>query len=787
MHKKILVLSAVINFIFTGIAYSDGVDTLRVPLKAVSPQSVRTTDYIKTLEMQVAAIESRGLTGEYDGVSYSSGMTAVSEMFFYAIEALKKKKKDINKAEIILFRPAYGCTDNLTDELKALVNIKVITGVKDLHDAVNENTALVYFESPTNPSLKIFYIEKIVNIVKLKNNDTLVGFDNTFATSLGQEPLKFGVDIVMVGITKCMSGPGDALGGVNVARKDIALALRKRRDIIAEPISLEDARITVKHGLPLLDARLKIQQSNAFIYVDFLKKMKQRGLVSSINYPGDPGYEDYETAEKQMDNFGHMIYFDLGTEKKAKAFLSLVKYFRTFELAVSLGQIRNLVELAAGGTHATVSPEDRKAGGITDSGIRWSIGIEDPKDVLRELEAMFSILELYKDNLDAIPYKVLNKIFMAEWNGPNGEEEYLVRKMPVVRRKKGRYTVELSTENAIKRIRADMPDLITTANIINNATKINQYNPVTLCIEHTFIYALLSGNHRVTTASRDGTTALRFEKPEDMKSAFESLGGFLNGGIPRGATQIYTRLGTAEVITLETLIAMLETGTSPVFASEYYGFSTPSLKSAIRLILLNQLFKYTNKENKEPTKIMVITSKGTDLDKVSKLYKKGPFSKLKNEHNKKLVDIEIIYANENTKENIINKLTGEISLVFVDDTNNSGFTTADIQALKEKTNNAKIAWNNTEGFQAGVQPVKDGAYFSIAGFKDGVKDMGAVITVPQADANDFTITRKDNSTAMRYDNCHDILLHILSDILTKMRLDAVPSAVDLDKNTVTDI
>lgn len=708
---------------------------------------------VPLLEQKVAGIESRGLGPGFEGVSYVSGMSSISAAFFYALE---ESNVEPRQSEIVLYRPSYACTDNLSDELKAVVKeVKTVMSLEQLQDAVNDNTVFVFFETPTNPSLRIIDIEEFVKIVREKNPNAVVGCDNTFATSLGQQPLKHGVDISMVGLTKGLSASGDVIGAVLIAKKTVADNLREKRGLYSEPLDSLDAFKTVKHGLPLLPMRLEKQQGNAFRYVDYLKD-RTNGVVKAVFYPGDTSHPQHDIAVRQMDNYGYMIYFDLGSPQMAKAFMNLIKYTRLFENAVSLGQVRNLIEWPAGGTHATVSPEDREFGGISNAAIRWSVGIEEPEDVLRELECIFSVLSLYKDKLDEIPYDQLNRIFMAKWTDKYGNEEYLLRKFPIVARSGETYKVEPDIEQAIEAIDGrDDADVKTAAGIIHESTRIDKYNPHNLLIHHAWLWGLISGDHRSVTASPGGSTTFRFESAESMQAAFESLGLLKEdrGMMQPGQSQIYTRLGTPVSVTLETLVSLVEVGIEDALSFKYFGFSTPSVNSAIRQVFLNAMFKTPKKKDNKPVKIVVFSSPGTTLDKIARYYQERNFA-----------EFEIVYVNEegaSDKDSVLrDNLDSDVDFVFVDDVASSGLEANDIPAIKQNTQ-AKIACINTEGFTRGVRPIQHGAYFSIVGLKDQGEDMGAVVVVPSEDASDFTLTRKDSSNTMRDNRAHEALLYVL--------------------------
>lgn len=282
-----------------------------------------TSRLVGKLEKAVAALEARGLSAAHEGVSYVSGMTAIEEMYNFALEQKLVKgsdRVDPNEAEVIVFRPCYGCTDNLGDDLKGIAKVRTVSDVEGLKAALNDHTIFVFFETPTNPKVGVLDIEEVVQAVKAKREDILVGMDNTFATSLGQQPLKYGVDISFVGLTKGMSGSGDVLGGMLVARPEITKRLKRERSRSVETIDALDAEILLNFGLPTLAKRLERQEANAKAYLRFFKN--QSDLIAAISYPGDPESPQFKIAQKQMDNFGSMMSIDFQSNEMATAFLN---------------------------------------------------------------------------------------------------------------------------------------------------------------------------------------------------------------------------------------------------------------------------------------------------------------------------------------------------------------------------------------------------------------------------------------------------------------------------------
>lgn len=750
-------------------------DTDEALSKLLARKKPRKQSNVKFLEKWLADIESRNLTGRWGGVSYSTGMSAVKESIFTLINL---SKVDPNKANLVVFRPSYACTDNLFKQLEKLFDVRYVSTSAEVEGRVDENTVLVFCETVANPTLVVIDIEEVCETIASKNKDITLICDNTFATPLGMQPLKhaerYNVNmLIMQSITKGLSGTGNVLGGILIGKNKIIRKLRKRKGVFLRPLTEKDAETTVRYGLPLLQRRLTIQSANAEKYVE---NLKNQPLLDNIIYPGDSNHPQHDVAQRLMGNFGHMISLDFGTgeqgKKKAHAFMNLLRYFRTLEHAVSLGHVRNLLNLASDATHITLSEQDKEQGGISPAGIRWSVGIEDPEDVLRELNTIFEILETYENDLENIPYEVLDSIFMAEYNDVSEGKTHLIRKYPVINRVRNAYEIEPMIRNAIAMIGDNRMGRI--AEKINESTLITKYKAQTWACHHGWLSSLISGNHPSVTDSGADATSLRAKNavgPESMADTFVSILSLSDGKSPLqlARRRLYGRLGTASSLTLEILIVLLEVGAKDAFSGKYAGLSASSLNDAIDQTFLNVIFETDKKKDGKPVKVISFTSKGTPLDGVTKDYKDGWPGKLKNQENTAtpLFDFNIFYKSD------ILEHDEDVDFVFVDEKRHSGLSVEDINMIKQRYPSAKICWINTEGIRKGVQPIKSGlykkgAYLSIVGLNDiNGNDVGAVIVVPYKVATSSAWTLKNSDRAMRPTEAHGFLVNDLAYLLTE--------------------
>ncbi len=329
-------------------------------------------------------------------VCFSTGMGAVSA----ALGTLCRTGD-----HFVAHRVLYGCTYSLMTSWLPRFGVHGsyvdMTDVAGLADAIRPETRCVYFETPTNPTLEIIDIRAVAEVVKAANADreperqVHIVVDNTFATPAGQRPLELGADLVVASLTKNIGGFGTDMGGVVVGGKHHEPELLLFRKDFGAALSPKSAWPILVYGLPSLEIRLKRQQSIAEVVADYLAS---HAKVARVHYPGRPDFPWYALAQKQMRDFdgdfapGNMIYFEL-TGSPAERFArgrrmvdDIAENGYTLTLAVSLGQLRTLIEMPSAMTHAVVPEAVKQGGGIDPGGIRLSVGVEDPDDIIRDLD-----------------------------------------------------------------------------------------------------------------------------------------------------------------------------------------------------------------------------------------------------------------------------------------------------------------------------------------------------------------------------------------------------------------
>jgi cystathionine gamma-lyase len=309
------------------------------------------------------------------GLAFSSGLAAT--------DSVLKLLKPGN--EVIAMDDLYGGTYRMFARIYQDFGIKFhfidMTDLVKLESLINENTKLVWVETPTNPLMKLADIAEIAKITKKHN--ILFAVDNTFATPYLQKPLDLGADIVMHSATKYLGGHSDVIAGALIV-KDVELGEKLHFAQFATGGTLGPLdSFLVLRGIKTLHLRVQRHCENGMKVAEYLN---QHPAIERVYYPGLASHPHFEIAKKQMiGGFGGMVTFTFKTGKleSAKSFLEKVK---VFTLAESLGGVESLANHPALMTHASVPAEKRAEIGITDDLVRLSVGIEDIDDLLADLE-----------------------------------------------------------------------------------------------------------------------------------------------------------------------------------------------------------------------------------------------------------------------------------------------------------------------------------------------------------------------------------------------------------------
>ena len=310
----------------------------------------------------------------------ASGMGAITATIWTCISAGE---------EIVADKTLYGCTFEFFEHHLSRFGVKVhfieMTDEAQLRAALNEKTRIVYLETPANPNLKITDIEKTAQIAHAYNPAIRVICDNTFCSPYLQKPLSLGADLVVHSATKYLNGHGDLLAGVVVGDLETITQIRLVgiKDMTGAVLAPNEAYL-FHRGVQTLPVRMERHCASAMKIARYLEKNDK---VEAVFYPGLESHPGYEIAKKQMRAFGGMVNFIVkGGREKAAIVADSVKIAT---LAVSLGATQTLIEHPASMTHSPYSEEELEAAGIPAGLIRFSVGLEDPDDLIRDLQQAF--------------------------------------------------------------------------------------------------------------------------------------------------------------------------------------------------------------------------------------------------------------------------------------------------------------------------------------------------------------------------------------------------------------
>ncbi|HIA29563.1 MAG TPA: PLP-dependent transferase [Candidatus Marinimicrobia bacterium] len=322
----------------------------------------------QVLEENLAAIEG----GKY-GVCFASGMAAVDS----CLKLLKAGD------HVVCTDDVYGGVSRHFDNILVRYNLEFTyvntSEPEEVKTAIKSNTKMLWVETPTNPLLKVTDLEAMAKIAK--EHDLIYGVDSTFATPVFLRPLEFGADIVMHSTTKYISGHNQLIGGILITnRDDIFEEMKYVQKTIGAVPSPFDCWLTLL-GVKTLHLRMAKHTENGQIVAEFLEAHPK---VAKVIYPGLPSHPQHEIAKAQMSGYSGMISFELtGGIQAGKAVMNNVKLCA---LAESLGAVETMITHPATMTHADVPAADRHARGLTDGLVRISVGIEDPEDIMTDLE-----------------------------------------------------------------------------------------------------------------------------------------------------------------------------------------------------------------------------------------------------------------------------------------------------------------------------------------------------------------------------------------------------------------
>jgi cystathionine beta-lyase len=325
------------------------------------------------LQKSIAALEN----GKF-GICYSSGMGATDAV----IKLLNPGDEVITSND--LYGGSYRMFKRVFEKYGIRFHFIDLSDSANLLPYINQNTKLMWLETPSNPLMRITDIKVCVAIAKKQN--ILVAVDNTFASPFLQNPLDLGVDIVMHSVTKYLGGHSDVIMGALVVNDE---KLHQELFFMANSCGAvpgpQDCFLVLR-GIKTLHLRMERHCSNGKAIAEYLRMHPK---VGKVYWPGFPDHPNHEIAKKQMSDFGGMLSFTLKDDRQEQA-TKLMESVELFSLAESLGGVESLINHPATMTHASIPKEERIKNGLTDSLIRLSIGVEDVDDLKADLEQALS-------------------------------------------------------------------------------------------------------------------------------------------------------------------------------------------------------------------------------------------------------------------------------------------------------------------------------------------------------------------------------------------------------------
>ncbi|MBL6730134.1 MAG: cystathionine gamma-synthase [Bacteroidia bacterium] len=323
----------------------------------------------QALESNLAAIEN----GKY-GACFGSGLAAID----CVIKMLNPGDEVISTND--LYGGSYRIFKTIFEKYGIKFHFVDMLDIENISKVVNNQTKLIWVETPTNPMMNIIDIEAVSKIAK--SNDAMLAVDNTFATPYLQTPLDLGADIVMHSVTKYLGGHSDVVMGALICNDDKIADEMYRIQNSSGAVTAPMDSFLVLRGIKTLHVRLQRHCENGEKIARWLNDQPK---VDKVYWPGFESHTNHDIAKRQMRGFGGMISFTLVGNQIEDA-KQIVKSTHLFSLAESLGGVESLIGHPATMTHASIPKEEREKSGVVDSLIRLSVGIEDADDLIADLE-----------------------------------------------------------------------------------------------------------------------------------------------------------------------------------------------------------------------------------------------------------------------------------------------------------------------------------------------------------------------------------------------------------------
>jgi len=330
---------------------------------------------VRAFNKKIAALE-----GAEEATDFSTGMAAINTALFALLSPGQRAVtiKDAYGATYLHFKeilPRFGIPCDLceTNDEKAILA------------AIAKGCDILYLETPTNPLLKVVDLKKLFTAAHKVGAITMI--DNTFATPINQHPIALGADLVIHSATKFIGGHNDLLAGVVCGRSELVKKIYRYRELTGPSLDPHRAALLLR-SLKTLALRIERQNNNALTMARFLEKHPK---VLNVNYPGLESHPMHKVAKKQMPGgYGGVLSFEIvGGLKAVARVLPRLKYAY---MAANLGQVDTVVGPPSVTSHVECTEEERRAAGIPEGLIRYSVGIEDIEDLVTDMDNALSVL-----------------------------------------------------------------------------------------------------------------------------------------------------------------------------------------------------------------------------------------------------------------------------------------------------------------------------------------------------------------------------------------------------------
>lgn len=331
--------------------------------------------YTRYSNPTLEAVEGKiaDLMGAQEALVFSSGMAALTTATMSMVSS-----GDHIVSAFDIYGGTFNFFTNVLPKYGVTVDLIETTDAGKLAESIRPNTKVIFFESPTNPLLKLMDISEVAKIGKKRGIVTFM--DNTFATSFNQKPIEMGIDLVMHSATKYLGGHSDLIGGVVAGGEELMRKVMSSRYVFGGISDPQSAWLLMR-GVKTLKVRMEAHNQNGMQVAQFLENHPR---IDRVYYPGLKSHPQHELARRQMKGFGGMVSFEVKGGSDALA--QFLGRLRICQLAVSLGGIESLICPPALTTHRRLSKSQRIRAGIKDNLVRLSVGIEDAQDLIGDLE-----------------------------------------------------------------------------------------------------------------------------------------------------------------------------------------------------------------------------------------------------------------------------------------------------------------------------------------------------------------------------------------------------------------